>query len=251
MIAQLICQITSHYIVYYHRRIVTVALNRQLDTRPAARGSDTLGMFDEEFDESVDSDPPLKGGRVEEQYLMSTPPQRLCLHAFQRAHKAENGKLVTRRIVTPLVILTAMVITALVVLGCVMPTFSVNVLGLIGVLVESGQGFVAADTSYSMFGLLEVMFAQAQMTATTQDYVGLGSLAVIVVGTVLCVPIVQVCALLVQWFMRLSFRQRKRLSLTIEILQAWQYMEVYLLSVVVAAWQLGPISCKFIYVVCI
>jgi uncharacterized paraquat-inducible protein A len=48
--------------------------------------------------------------------------------------------------------------------------------------------------------------------------------------------------LLHMWLNPLRERKRKRVVVIIEILQAWQYAEVYLISVIVASWQLGPIS---------
>ena len=48
--------------------------------------------------------------------------------------------------------------------------------------------------------------------------------------------------LLVQWFVPLTRKRRYRLSVALEVLQAWQYVEVYLLSVLVGSWQLGSIS---------
>ena len=48
--------------------------------------------------------------------------------------------------------------------------------------------------------------------------------------------------LLAQWLMPLTRKHRYRLSIVLEILQAWQYVEVYLLAVLVASWQLGTFS---------
>jgi hypothetical protein len=80
------------------------------------------------------------------------------------------------------------------------------------------------------------------LTGTYKDYVGLGTLSLVAILTVLIAPILQLVALLAQWFMSLNRHQRKELSLSIEIIQAWQYVEVYLIAIVVGSWQLGPIS---------
>jgi hypothetical protein len=45
-----------------------------------------------------------------------------------------------------------------------------------------------------------------------------------------------------QWFGSISESRRGKLEVIIEILSAWQYLEVYLLAVMVSAWQLGPTS---------
>jgi hypothetical protein len=44
------------------------------------------------------------------------------------------------------------------------------------------------------------------------------------------------------WFSPSTRKERVRMSIFIEILQAWQYAEVYLIAIFVASWQLGPIS---------
>jgi hypothetical protein len=52
----------------------------------------------------------------------------------------------------------------------------------------------------------------------------------------------QSVSLMLQWFYPMTMRQRTRMSITNEILQAWQYVEVYLIALFVACWQLGPVS---------
>jgi len=62
------------------------------------------------------------------------------------------------------------------------------------------------------------------------------------VFSVLLVPMVQSAALLYQWFKPSTRKEKARMSILIEILQAWQYAEVYLIAIFVASWQLGPVS---------
>jgi hypothetical protein len=83
---------------------------------------------------------------------------------------------------------------------------------------------------------------EARFLGTAGDYIGLGTLSALFILSILVVPILQVLTLLRQWFMPLTQKQRTRLSVLTEIFQAWQYVEVYVLSIIVSAWQLGPIS---------
>merc|ERR1711957_1120709 len=46
----------------------------------------------------------------------------------------------------------------------------------------------------------------------------------------------------VLWFIPMTTKQQTKISVLVEILQAWQYVEVYIIAVFVASWQLGPIS---------
>lgn len=229
MIAQLICQISSHYIIHYHRRIIEDASNRHLRIQQSGLESDD--------DESSQ-------GLMLKSRMRSGSPEKLCTHAYRRAHRGESDKLVARRFVSPMLLVMALLSASLVVAGCILPTFSIDILGIIGVLVESGQAFVDAKNSYSVISMIQALFEQASLTGGVKDFLGLGSLSFLVILSVMIVPIVQILALLIQWLAPLTQFQRHRLSVSLEILQAWQYIEVYLLAVLVGSWQLGTISGK-------
>jgi Paraquat-inducible protein A len=240
MVAQIICQLSSHVIIHYHRRIIHAATNEE-DGAPDLVKSSTVLMDDEENEIDRPQSVPDK--------IHDTAPvagddtlDRLCNHGFRRPHRGDSDKLVARRPVGPLLLFLASCLCVLVVVGCVVPSYTVRALGIVGVLVESGQAFHAADTNYSVFTTIKLLFGQARLTGGAADYIGLGSLSVLLVLTVLIVPVVQSLALLVQWFVPLTRKRRYRLSVFLEILQAWQYTEVYLLAILVASWQIGPIS---------
>jgi hypothetical protein len=167
---------------------------------------------------------------------------QLSTFAFKRPHRGESDKLVIRRFVNPMLIALATCCILLVILGCVLPSYSVSAYGIVGILVESGQKFSAAESSYSVFTTISLLFEQAKLTGTAADFVGLGSLAIIMLLSVLFAPIAQSVTLLIQWFIPLTRKRRHRLMILLEILQAWQYAEVYLLAIIVGSWQLGPIS---------
>ena len=131
-------------------------------------------------------------------------------------------------------------------MGCVSPSYSLNKLGIVGILVEAGQEFEAAYAEFSVLTTITSIIEQASLTGRTADYIGLGSLSALIFLSVLVVPILQVIVLLIQWFAPITRKRRFRLSVLLESLQAWQYMEVYLLAVLIASWQLGPVSGKFV-----
>lgn len=153
-----------------------------------------------------------------------------------------------RRHVNAVLKVTAVCTGILVVLGCLLPSFSIRILGIIGVMVESGQSFQDATTEYSLFGAFNLLFDQAALTAKASDFVGLGSLSLLMVLTVLIVPVAQSFVLLVQWLCPLSSKWRRRVALWIEILAAWQYADVYLLAVVIASWYGVDRMCCFVNV---
>jgi hypothetical protein len=134
------------------------------------------------------------------------------------------------------------IISLCIILGCSLPVISQEVLGIIGVMVESGQDFENAKTYYSLFSIVKMLYEQADFTGRVADYVGLGSLSILLIVSVLLVPIAQTCTVLYQWLHPMTQRKRRRVSIAVECLEAWQYSEVFLLAVVIASWQLGQVS---------
>ena len=130
----------------------------------------------------------------------------------------------------------AFTLIGVVIAGFVMPSFSLEILGLIGVAVESGQEFEPAITDHSVYTIVRMLFDQARFLNTIGDYIGLTVLCCLFAGTVLIIPILQCIFLVMQWFIPLTTEKRRRLSIVNEILQAWQYIEVYLISLFVASW---------------
>ena len=226
--AQILSQISSHWIIHYHRRIVFTAAPH-LDPTRCADISDVY-----EGDNT----------KLSESNVQAHSADRLFEHAFSRPHRGESDRLVSRSVVNPLLYLLAMSSSALVLVGCIVPTFSLNKLGIIGLLVEAGQSFDAAYNKFSVFSTIKTIIDQASVMGNLSDYIGLSSLSALIIISVLIVPIVQAIVLLIQWFAPLTKRRRFRLMVALEALQAWQYMEVYLLAVLIASWQLGAISCK-------
>jgi uncharacterized paraquat-inducible protein A len=77
---------------------------------------------------------------------------------------------------------------------------------------------------------------EARFLGTAGDYLGLGTLSALLLLTVIVVPILQSLTLLRQWLSPLTLVQRNRMSIIAEVLQAWQYAEVYLIAIFVASW---------------
>jgi Na+-transporting methylmalonyl-CoA/oxaloacetate decarboxylase gamma subunit len=230
MIAQLISQISSHCIVYYHRKIVAEATERHEESLQL-KNTETFIIDDDEEEEST----PFASTKLPLSIQVETK-DKLALHAFARPHRGERDKLVARRGVNLMLIGVALVMSVLVILGCVLPAFSQEILGIIGVMVESGQDFKQANKEHSLFSIIGMFFEQARFTGRAADFVGLGSLAALLVFTVLIVPVVQGGVLLYQWFRPMTRKTRGRVAVLLEILQAWQYAEVFLLAIVIASW---------------
>jgi len=217
MIAQILSQVSSHFIMYYHRKIISDFERSNADER-----------IIEDFD----------GKRV------------LRKHSFDRDGTKKGIELVVKPGVNIGMLLLFTVVFSLLIVGCSMNIFKIENNGIVGLLVEAGQDLEPASTSYSVFKIVRLMFEQAMYTGVASHYVGLGSIAIVFIFTVLIAPIAQGLFLLQRWFMPLDRTGRKRIYAIIECLQAWQYSEVFILSIVATSWQLAPVSEFFLNDTC-
>ena len=213
LMAQIISQISSHFIIHYHRRIIEVALRNEDQGIPDIVNTGTA-IMDEEGNETEH----VNVSR--ENFVPMTPngsehvKSQLSTFAFKRPHRGEADKLVTRRIVNPLLVVLVCCCVLLVVLGCVLPSYSVSAYGIVGVLVESGQKFSAAESSYSAITTISLLFEQAKLTGTAADFVGLGSLSIVMLLSVLVAPIAQSMVLLIQWLWKVKLKMLLIIKLT-------------------------------------
>jgi hypothetical protein len=233
LIAQLISQVSSHFIIHYHRNIVHQANKAYRNKHHLIAASRMDLALTEGTDTTDDSNGDDPYGDKEDV---------LHQHAFSRPHRGESGKVITRGYVNSLVVFGAVAFSVLMIVGSILPSTGLEFLGVLGVAVESGQGWEQAYAKLSLFDLAQLLMNQARFTGGFEAYFGLGFLSALLVITVLIVPLVQTAVLMYQWFVPMTGRKRIRVSILVEVLQAWQYAEVYVISVVVATWQLGPIS---------
>jgi predicted transcriptional regulator len=207
MTAQIVSQVSSHFIIYYHRCIVKKAMH--------ALQQHSQSEHKTEGDAS---------------FIL------LWAHSFSNPHLESSEKLVAKNWVSSSILVSSVFMAAFVVLGSVVPSFSVEILGIIGIAVESGQKFEEAITHHSVWSIVTMLFEQARFLDVIGDYIGVGILGSLVLATVMVVPILQALGLIYQWFIPLTQNGRRRLSVVNEILQAWQYVEVYLIALFVASW---------------
>mmetsp|Transcript_4236 Transcript_4236/g.4760 ORF Transcript_4236/g.4760 Transcript_4236/m.4760 type:complete len:2377 (+) Transcript_4236:252-7382(+) len=273
MIAQLISQITSHVIIYYHRRIVTNGLHNSLRnvtspvpasaearTRPKYRDPEALGLkmqscltdIGQEQSHSsaslgdipVDQNIGISIGGTSFAEAKTATEEKISLSSYQfsRPHRGETEKLLVRSYVKFLLPICALLLLVCVIVGCTLPSFSLEFFGLVGVAVEFGQDFKEATVNHSVLSVIRLLFDQASYLGTLKDYIGLTILSVLFVSTVMFVPTAQSITLLHLWFSKSTIPQKKKTAVRLEILQAWQYLEVYLIALFVSSWQLGPVS---------
>jgi hypothetical protein len=166
----------------------------------------------------------------------------LYQHAFTRPHRGESEKLQIRRWVNPGLLCTSLATVILVFVGCSLPSLTFESFGLLAIAVETGIDFAPAREQYSIFSIASFLMDQARFLGEAKHYIGLGTISSLLVITTLVVPTFLVLVTLAEWLLTLRPATRKRLRVISEILQSWQYIEVFVLSALVSAWQLGPTS---------
>eukprot|EP00934_Nitzschia_sp_Nitz4_P006159 Nitzschia sp. Nitz4//scaffold358_size24170//3784//11028//NITZ4_008429-RA/size24170-augustus-gene-0.44-mRNA-1//1//CDS//3329548996//6149//frame0 len=245
LIAQLISQVSSHFIIHYHRRI---AREGQLRVYQQLTGGEpSVYLHGDPKHEGVFADASIRSGDSVEETVQR---QALRHHQFGRPHRGETEKLVVRSGVNCMLWVAALALITTVVIGCSIPSLSLEMFGIVGVAVEFGQDFQEAHSKHSVFSILQLLMEEARFIDSFPSYLGLFSLCTVLFVTVFVVPMLQSIALLVQWFFPATNATRARRATFIEALQAWQYAEVYLLAVFVSSWQLGPVSQYMINAYC-
>ena len=210
MTAQLISQVSSHFIIYYHRKIISSF-------------DDLEGLEYDRIQENEDSG-------------------KLSTHIFGSSSSSIKGYFL-RPSLHSMIYVLSFIASGFLISGCIWSAYSLESYGLVGLMIEIGQEFRQAVSEYNLLAVLGVMINQAIFTGTMTDFFGLGSLSFILVATVLFVPIIQIYFIAKRWYgENWNERERNRSFVTIEVLEAWNYLEVYLFSIIVACWQLSNIS---------
>lgn len=219
LIAQMISQISSHFIIYYHRTIVRRA-TRNYEARhaikPKGATDRTTANSEEPSDNTVDD------------------RNRLCDGAFSRPHKGESSKLIARQIASYGLVVGTFLFNVFLIVGCSLPCLSVEIQGIMSFI--SGAGGDGEYKEFNVFDVAVLLFKDGIRLGGFKYISGHVLLGSVLILTVFIVPILQAIALAFHWFKPMNDRQRKKFSTIIEILGAWQYAEVFILAMLVSAW---------------
>ena len=162
--------------------------------------------------------------------------EALCAHVFDRTKQARVQMRVWLRM---FIISMLLAEVFLLFYGCVTKSFSVSVDGIAGIIMDFGRSG-SSKQAYSVFDVAAAVVRQAEDNLTSQ--LGLNCLAVLFITCALVVPAVQVLGISTLFALPLTLRQQKRMLILNEVLAAWQYLEVYIIALLVGLMQVGPIS---------
>ncbi|KAL3792394.1 hypothetical protein ACHAW5_010455 [Stephanodiscus triporus] len=199
MLAQIVSQISSHVMIHYHRKCLMAAIEaHEIDAPPSTNNH----------------------------------PRNLQTHEFTLS---SGKRAIVKRSVHWILSAIFFIFVVLVICGCVLPSFGIETFGVVGLASKSRIKFEPAKDFYSVFGLAHTIMEQAHFLNTTKDLVGLGMFASMLVITIFLVPLAQAATLFVEWFLPMTTKQRLWNMALNEILSAWQYMEVYALSIIISS----------------
>ena len=137
MTAQVLSQLSSHVIIYYHDKVVQDALSSRIERESQATTSkDEEDSLERNSERDLDepSPPSLSS-------LVGTANIKLRHHLFglgdhkpSRLVRVKNGTNIA-------VVFVAITIAIVMGIGCVIPSFHFEIFGLVGVVIETGQEF--------------------------------------------------------------------------------------------------------------
>jgi len=238
MTGQLLSHLSSHFLIHYHRKIISAETNRIIQRINSETESDRLE------DGSLNTSDGSQESRKSASFNNSKQQSALRSCVYKVGKSSKGSKLMIRSWVNILLIFFGLSVIALFIVGCSLPSLQIEYFGLVGIAVELGQAGVNAAKKYSLFQAVSVLIGIARYLGTPEQWVGLISLSLLIIFSTCLVPAVQTAVMLYLWYIPMDSdtSKRKKVVFFIEILQAWQYAEVYLLASLIACWQIGGIS---------
>jgi len=233
MIAQLVSQFSSHFIIYYHRKSVRCATEayenrkkklKMVKTASTAgeSGCDVGSGWNESDSRANKYDNEVK--------------HKLCDYSFTGTHGGECKNLAVQKYMSTILILFSFALILGLICGTYYPTFENETYGIVGLLEEYGRNTDSAINNYSVWGIVNVLKAMGDVSGT-EHAVGTATMAAVLVYTVLIIPIFETFVLCYLWFWPMTRNWRNTIVVLIETLQAWQYCEVYLLALILETWR--------------
>jgi Paraquat-inducible protein A len=210
-------------------------------TSVAALGSDSLDSDyndndNDKFSKTMDSAAFMPGKNDDKVVALFQ-----CI--FYRAHHtgrhyADDG-LVVPPTANHLLISVALASAVLFLAGSILPAFATESQGVVGIVIGLGG---SSMVDHGIFSVSKILIEMTEYFNTTKDKIGLWSITILFVATTVLVPIVLVLLYLVRWFYPMTHKSSRGLGIWMEALEAWQYVEVFVVTILLSVWQLGDIS---------
>jgi len=159
-----------------------------------------------------------------------TPRSALCDRIFSHSSPSSTSEHFRVRSGANLVVgLVGIASIGLIVAGCVLPVLSVEATGLFAQLKDVGS---VESFDLSLITIMKRLVNDAVFLGDGVTIFGIWMLSIFTVLTVLVMPILCVCGLLVQWFYPLTAQNRKVVAFLTSRFHSWQYAEIFLICAV-------------------
>lgn len=257
-IGQVLAQVTGQVFMYHHRAVVAEERRRVLpaaETEYDMENSQSQGHSSgtkeaAEVEEKLPQDPSAgstNGSELHSDFTKDPLPgdlvnlkRRRALHQeiFDWHHRDEVQQLRVRAWVNPAIVMMSVLAIGALIAGCILPSFSFDASGIIADVIPADL----LIEKHSVFSLAQLLMSEARFIGTATKVFGIGLITAFFLATVVAVPVLHLGTLLIQWFNPLQRVHMKKMHHVSELLQAWQYTEVFLLSSIACSIQLTGVS---------
>ena len=235
MIAQILSQISSHIIIYYHRKIVSGAND--------ALNAESMTSWEQNSTDNPETNDEMPNSNGDDEVFRAVESKGSLKDHLFAAPGHDEGEMKTRKMSSAFILMFGIIILCLLLLGSGLTSFRLEVFGLAGKLISTGNNSESSIQHHSIFTMIQVIMQEASYLESQYQNVGLTCLSSLLIITSFVIPFLQTVLLLLLWFLVTSEKQKDRMVKAIEILKAWQYMEVYIVASFLAMWQIGDGKC--------
>jgi len=253
LIAQVISQLYSHVAIYYHRRVVELGIKQihettmnQSSKAESTKSSSTttpknkFELMQKNDDENIAT---TLSENSDITIIDNTDLDALCNHAFFKLgdadhdHSARVPPFVNRFIFffgigTVIVLFTAASV----------PSFKFEISGVGGLVMASLSEDGTSISEYSLFDFFPLLRHHMTIINTSAGTAGLITLSVLLISSTVIAGLVLVILLLSIWLVPMKSKKRDRFVLYVEIIEAWHYTDVFVLTVFMISNQIGRVS---------
>jgi len=238
--AQTCSQIISHLLMFYHRKTLRSISNQTYQkqspshecsynyTKESSRGNSSTEIEEESIERQ-----PL--------FVTCNIRKALCSQSFTLLWQNKEDSLQMRNSTNTLVRLICLSSIVCIFLGSYFASFKIGLLGVLGIILENNQHLSNGVPSYSLFSVSWLMVSESTYLESLSTTLGLLLLASFFIVTTVIGPCLLAVSLYFLWFVPMSYISRTRLIETIHIFRNWQFLDVYLVSIILSTWQIGGV----------
>eukprot|EP00594_Rhizosolenia_setigera_P006292 CAMPEP_0178942134 /NCGR_PEP_ID=MMETSP0789-20121207/1812_1 /TAXON_ID=3005 /ORGANISM="Rhizosolenia setigera, Strain CCMP 1694" /LENGTH=1001 /DNA_ID=CAMNT_0020621483 /DNA_START=64 /DNA_END=3069 /DNA_ORIENTATION=- len=174
---------------------------------------------------------------IESSSLFVEPPSQ-HLFTLNKKEKDEKQNARMKKSAYIFVLFCCALATVTLFLGFILPCFTLEIFGVAGYILIGGME--DSDTTlvhHNMFQILRGIMSLATDDTPVIEKIGLVLILSIVVIPCLIAPLVQIGTLVTLWSAKLRRKHRTFLYNSLEFLSSWQYIDVFVGSILLFMWQ--------------